>query len=332
MIISIKKSPNQIAIIGTICVWILLLISFSFYSLLPQKKVYKTVQIRLDAPVAAEKSTFRESAPPKLENTNNIIEQKLESSSSTSKKSEATTKASSVQKKQQQAKAKPTVTPKKEQVLQKSVDELMSEQLNAQKKKTAKEFDWSQFDDIESVDSSSVSSNNTSVNRVNTFEGSAASASQGTNSQTVTSSNSNNENVAVSDSTSNRLSIIQSTSYSQNAGNGVTSSATIQTTSSNGKVSLAMRDGTIRQLLEPSMPIIELSEAAAATVDGSTAPFKITFVVNADGRVPVNGIRIPSSIVSSIVRQEIASQISKWRFQSASTDSQAIFEYKIIKQ
>ena len=198
-----------------------------------------------------------------------------------------------------------------------------------QKKKTAEEFDWSQFDNIESVESSSVSSNNTSVNRVNTFEGNAASASQGTNSQTVTSSNSNNENVAVSDSTSNRLSIIQSTSYSQNAGNGVTSSVTIQTTSSNGKVSLEMSDGTIRQLLEPSKPIIELSEAAAATVDGSTAPFKITF---ADGRVPVNGIRIPSSIVSSIVRQEIASQISKWRFQSASTDSQAIFEYKIIKQ
>ena len=101
--------------------------------------------------------------------------------------------------------------------------------------------------------------------------------------------------------------------------------------SPDGKTSLAMNDGTARILLEPKSPVISLTPQAAATID-ATREFKITFTVNADGRVPVNEIIIPKSLVSPIVQQEIANQISRWRFQSASSAGTATFIYTIKKQ
>ena len=101
--------------------------------------------------------------------------------------------------------------------------------------------------------------------------------------------------------------------------------------SPDGKTSLAMNDGTARILLEPKSPEISLTPQAAATID-ATREFKITFTVNADGRVPVNEIIIPKSLVSPIVQQEIANQISRWRFQSASSAGTATFIYTIKKQ
>ena len=93
-----------------------------------------------------------------------------------------------------------------------------------------------------------------------------------------------------------------------------------------------MNDGTARNLLEPKSPVISLTPKAASTIESAHTELRITFTVNADGRVPVNEIIIPKSNVSLIVQQEIAAQISQWRFQSASTANTATFKYTIEKR
>ncbi len=340
---AIEKKPNQIAFFGTIGVWVFIFIFFSFYSLLPHDKPFKTVQIHLESPSQAKASTVSEAPPP----ASQAMEQSAAASAASQsapaqkavekpapKKTEAPAKKST-----QKAAAKPQTKPASkpaappEQKLQKSVDELMAEQ-RATKTKPKKEFDWSQFDDAEeTVSSTAGSAANAVVNQVNAFEGTAASASSSKGTAQSQSSSSNKAYTGnTSSSTSNALNKIASATYTGTAGNGVSVSATMNTAGSpDGKTSLAMNDGTARILLEPKSPVISLTPQAAATID-ATREFKITFTVNADGRVPVNEIIIPKSLVSPIVQQEIATQISRWRFQAASSAGTATFIYTIKKQ
>lgn len=339
---SIEKKPNQIAFFGTIGVWVFIFIFFSFYSLLPHDKPFKTVQIHLESPSEAKASTVSEAPPP----ASQAMEQAAAPSAApqsapaqkaaekpAAKKAEAPAKKST-QKAASKPQAKPAAKPaaRAEPKLQKSVDELMAEQ-RASKTKPKKDFDWSQFEEDaeETVSSSTGSASNTVAKAVDALEGTAASASSSKNSSQSSSSNKAYTG-STSSSTSNALNKIASTSYRGTAGNGVSVSATMNTAGSpDGKTALAMNDGTARILLEPKSPVISLTPRAAATID-ATREFKITFTVNADGRVPVNGVKIPQSLVDPIVQQEIAAQISQWRFQSASSAGTATFIYTIKKQ
>lgn len=99
-----------------------------------------------------------------------------------------------------------------------------------------------------------------------------------------------------------------------------------------GRVKLVMSNGKSRSLLEPSEPVISLSENAAREVDGSRS-VKIRFTVVQSGNVPGNEITItPASMLPEIVRNEIIAQISKWRFETADYVAFAEFDYKIIKK
>ena len=340
---AIEKKPNQIAFFGTIGVWVFIFIFFSFYSLLPHNKPFKTVQIHLESPSQAKASTVSEAPPPASQSMEQAASPAAAPQSAPAQKAvekPAPKKADSPAKKSpEKAASKPAAkpsskpAPRPEPKLQKSVDELMAEQ-RAAKTKSKKEFDWSQFDDAEeTVSSSTGSAANAVVNQVNALEGTAASASSSKGTAQSQSSSSNKAYTGnTSSSTSSALNKIASTTYKGQAGNGVSVSATMNTAGSpDGKTSLAMNDGTARILLEPKSPVISLTPQAAATID-ATREFKITFTVNADGRVPVNEIIIPKSLVSPIVQQEIANQISRWRFQSASSAGTATFIYTIKKQ
>ena len=340
---AIEKKPNQIAFFGTIGVWVFIFIFFSFYSLLPHNKPFKTVQIHLESPSQAKASTVSEAPPPASQSMEQAASPAAAPQSAPAQKAvekPAPKKADSPAKKSpEKAASKPAVkpsskpAPRPEPKLQKSVDELRAEQ-RAAKTKSKKEFDWSQFDDAEeTVSSSTGSAANAVVNQVNALEGTAASASSSKGTAQSQSSSSNKAYTGnTSSSTSSALNKIASTTYKGQAGNGVSVSATMNTAGSpDGKTSLAMNDGTARILLEPKSPVISLTPQAAATID-ATREFKITFTVNADGRVPVNEIIIPKSLVSPIVQQEIANQISRWRFQSSSSAGTATFIYTIKKQ
>ena len=340
---AIEKKPNQIAFFGTIGVWVFIFIFFSFYSLLPHNKPFKTVQIHLESSSQAKASTVSEAPPPASQSMEQAASPAAAPQSAPAQKAvekPAPKKAEAPAKKSpEKAASKPAAkpsskpAPRPEPKLQKSVDELMAEQ-RAAKTKPKKEFDWSQFDDAEeTVSSSTGSAANAVVNQVNALEGTAASASSSKGTAQSQSSSSNKAYTGnTSSSTSSALNKIASTTYKGQAGNGVSVSATMNTAGSpDGKTSLAMNDGTARILLEPKSPVISLTPQAAATID-ATREFKITFTVNADGRVPVNEIIIPKSLVSPIVQQEIANQISRWRFQSASSAGTATFIYTIKKQ
>ena len=164
---AIEKKPNQIAFFGTIGVWVFIFIFFSFYSLLPHNKPFKTVQIHLESPSQAKASTVSEAPPPASQAMEQAASPAAAPQSSPAQKAvekPAPKKADSPAKKSPQkaesktaAKPSSKPAPRPEPKLQKSVDELMAEQ-RATKTKPKKEFDWSQFDDAEETVSSSTGS------------------------------------------------------------------------------------------------------------------------------------------------------------------------------
>lgn len=217
--------------------------------------------------------------------------------------------------------------------------------------KQKKQFDWSQFDDASTTSESSkeagnvnpsanASANSQTVrNKLPAFEGSAAIADTGSNQKVTSSSNTTNsaknrqnKNQTASSATSSALGKIAKQSYTANSANGIESSTNVKSaTSDSGKVLIEMSNGSSRALLEPAKPVINLSEVASATIDGSRT-VKISFKVVEGGNVPRTSITItPEAILSEIVRNEIVDQISTWRFESADYTANAEFEYKIVK-
>ena len=334
----VQQKPALAGLVGTILVWILIFLFFYFSALFFAPKPYKTIKIRLDAPSTSAGESVAKPAPatpPKAS-----AQQNKPAASKTPSQSKAAASKPSPSK-AATAKPAPTKTveqPKMaEQTLQKSMEELMAEQ--QAKKTTKKEFDWSQFDDIEGNSSSNSSSaalaKNTASNASsqNAFSGSAASSSnsQSTAASATSSNARSSANQSASSATSSALAgAVSAKRYSSNSG-GVSSTVSANTgSSSDGKVSLQMSDGTSRALLEPTEPKILLSPEASALID-STKRLTVTFTVMASGNVQVTSIKISPDILPSLVSMEIREQISRWRFQAASYDGTARFDYTIQK-
>lgn len=344
---NLEKRPNRHALFGTIGIWLLLSFLSTFSSLLPHKKVYKTVKISLESPATPKIAPLQEAAPPQAENT-----AQLSSSQSSSSQGKTETAKTKTSEKQPQTKKAETKTAKTEpakkqsqtkqpsskparQTLQKSVDELMAERQKAKNNKK-KDFDWSQLDDADEVSSSgsSSSSTNTSAAKtVNTFEGTAGSSSSSSDQGVSASSNKSSSKGSASASTAGALASIAATSYSTTAGNGVKSQSNVKIASApDGRIALYMNDGSKRTLLEPAKPVIFLSENAAATID-ATKDLRVTFIVKKNGHVDMNSISItPSALITYKVQAEIQEQISTWRFNADSADATATFPYRIEKR
>lgn len=220
----------------------------------------------------------------------------------------------------------------------KSVEELMAEQMASKKKK--KEFDWDKFKDEAQEESSPDYVQTQQKNPVKTqaspFSGEARVAAEKIVSPIKSESVKKEKNASTqktSSSTANALAKISNTSFKGNTANGISGQTEVQTEiNQDGHVKLKMSNGNTRALLEPVQPVINLSQNAASTIDGSRT-VKIRFKVVESGNVPVNEIQItPASMLTQIVRNEIIEQISKWRFESADYVAFAEFDYKIIKQ
>ena len=181
---AIEKKPNQIAFFGTIGVWVFIFIFFSFYSLLPHNKPFKTVQIHLESPSQAKAKTVSEAPPPASQAMEQAASPAAAPQSAPApkavektapKKTEAPAKKSPPKASTKTAAKSSSKPARPEPKLQKSNEELFAEQL-ANKTKPKEEFDW-KFDDAEeTVSSSTGSAANAVVNQVNAFEGTAASA------------------------------------------------------------------------------------------------------------------------------------------------------------
>ena len=221
----------------------------------------------------------------------------------------------------------------------KSVEELMAEQMTSKKKK--KEFDWDMFeDDLQEENIQDYVQTQKTKNPVQTqtssFSGEAGVAADQNVSSIKSESVQKGKNASTqktSSSTANALAKISNTSFKANTSSGISGQTEVQTEiNQDGHVKLKMSNGNTRALLEPLQPVINLSQNAAATIDGSRT-VKIRFKVVESGNVPQNEIQITlASILTEIVKSEIIEQISRWRFEAADYVAFAEFDYKIVKQ
>ena len=194
-------------------------------------------------------------------------------------------------------------------------------------------FDWSQFEDS-SEPEPQVSQQVKTVTNQSTIQGSAGQTSTNKNqSQSSQSSDKPQTQQSASSATSAALSNIRNTTYSTSSGSNTKSITEAKTTKgSDGTLSMAMKDGSTRVLLNPVPPVIRLSEAAAALID-TTRTVTIEFHVLSSGNVPRGEVTItPISLLPDNVRNEILDQLSRWQFESSAADARATFEYTIEKR
>ena len=220
----------------------------------------------------------------------------------------------------------------------KSVEELMAEQMNSKKK--TNDFNWDMFEDDMNEDNQdnvyTQFQNNSVETQKSTFSGEAGVAAEQNVSSIKSETVQKEKNASTqktSNSTANALAKISNTSFKGKVENGIIGQTEVQTeTNQDGHVKLKMSNGDTRALLEPTQPVINLSQNAASTIDGSRT-VKIRFKVVESGNVPQNEIQItPASILTEIVKSEIIEQISRWRFEAANYIAFAEFDYKIVKQ
>ena len=215
--------------------------------------------------------------------------------------------------------------------LQKSVEELMEEQMA--NKKTRQDFNWDMFDDDSSSTEKTTSSDSKKVTTSSSTAGSAANtASQESARQTSNSDSAKKSSTSASQSTSSDLDKIAKAE--SKSGSGTKTDIAAKTSKDgSGKVMMEMADGSKRALMRPKEPAINLSEQAAQTFTLSKATVKIAFKVVQKGNVPRTEIKItPESILTESIRKEIIDQLSQWIFEEADFDGTATFEYTIEKR
>lgn len=315
---NIEKRGNIVSLFLTAALWIILAFLSVTLNIFPQKKEYKVIRIQLENPSPVKKAEVPEQSSvlssQKKENVQKTP--KKSSSAKTPVKNSAKTESSQMEEKQ---------------VLQKSVDDLMAEMNKTSRKKNT-QWDESLFTDEE--DSTLVQKNQGTKKVSQTsqsFSGSAASSASSANRAMSSSSSQAAKNSSVSSSTSSALASLKNTPFYGNDSDDdlVDSFTQVRASKENGKTSIEMLDGSVRQMLIPAEPKIVLSNSAAALIDGNPK-VRVTFGVRNDGTVASVEIT-PSSLLPLPVQNEIKSQISTWKF-APGGDGQASFYYTIIKK
>ncbi|MCR5289439.1 MAG: hypothetical protein K6E51_05560 [Treponema sp.] len=230
--------------------------------------------------------------------------------------------------------------------IKKSTEELMAEAESTMEKKSVT-WDESLFDSdaaksqvVQNTSTQTAASQSNAV----TQQIAVTDALKGSDSQVVAQSSSEatvSTNAAAIDrtgsgtastSTATALGKIENAVYTYTAGNGVSASTSVSGTKGASGVAMQMSDGSSRLLLDPAEPQIRISDENAMTID-STKTVTIVFTVLEDGSVPPSSIQItPSAALQPAVQSEIRAQLKLWRFETATYQSTASFEYTIVKK
>lgn len=349
-----------LGLIGTGIFWFLLLICALLIKPVQKKPKYKEVQIVLSSTPKKEKSaenlapaasssSVSESTPqtvaekpaePVQKPAETPVQKTAEPVVKKTVETPIKKQAEASSKKQAQAPAKKPAQSvkepvKEEPVYAKTFEQQWAEQMAAKKSSSSDYDQWAAMeDDFKENTNETSNTQNTIVNNTTpAFEGTAAQTVAKDEPETSSSSSSTEKKQTASSGTIKALSSIKSQTYAGgNAANGIEAETNVKTTNSgSGKVEMVMSNGSSRALLEPSKPVINLSDAASMTIDGSRKVV-IQFRVVESGNVPRAEILItPASILSELVRNEIKDQVSKWRFEAADYSATAEFEYKIVK-
>lgn len=218
----------------------------------------------------------------------------------------------------------------------KSVEDLMAEQAeNRTSKSTPTTSDpWAQFDDSDDFVPTNAVQNQTKIDSKDALGGSSASSTSKTNERKSTSNSSNSDkNVQTNAnlSTKESLSGIANTKFTDKTYTSGNSSVNVKTAETSTGTSISMKDGSSRTLIKPKEPKISISSEAAKSVNGSPT-VTISFTVLSDGSVPESSVKIiPASLLTQELIEDIAFQLSTWKFQSGTSNSSASFEFTIKK-
>lgn len=346
-----QNTSNILALIGTALLWLTFLICAIFIKPSVKKPKYKEVQIVLSSTSVKEKvkessapaqaaseplPAYSETpvAPANEESTFPVQKSSAPAKTEPAKTQDSKPSKTQLTKPMEKKVAAPSPAPT-EPTIYKSVEELMAEQMAAKKSSSSDYDQWAAMeDDFKENTNETSNTQNTIVNNTTpAFEGTAAQTVAKDEPETSSSSSSTEKKQIASSGTIKALNSIKSQTYAGgNAANGIEAETNVKTTNSgSGKVEMVMSNGSSRALLEPSKPVINLSDAASMTIDGSRKVV-IQFRVVESGNVPRAEILItPASILSELVRNEIKDQVSKWRFEAADDPATAEFEYKIVK-
>ena len=360
------KTSLILSLIITGVIWIVFTISSFFIKFPSHKNEYKVVQIVLDtakspvppevqeqpaapeqAPAPVEQSVVPEQTPAPAESqpvvtepvevqpSKPVVTEPKPAQKSQPKTTPAPAKKTEPVKKSEPAKKEYTKVPE----FTEYATDYSDFDFNNVSTSKPKEFDWSTFDDTSSSSESepAVSQKVEKVTTQSAMQGSAASTSTSnqrqTSSSSTTTTNKTTTTTSTSSSTSSALSNIKSASYTASTGDSLKAITNAKTSkSSDGQISMQMKDGTTRVLREPITPAIKLSAQAAALID-SDRTVNIEFRVLAAGNVPRGEIIItPEAILPPKVREEIYDQLSRWIFDAGSSAAYASFEYTIVKK
>lgn len=344
------KTSNFISIIVTVVLWLCFGISSIFITVKTNVPKYEEIQIvlsseKLDYEKAEAEALEESSSVPMMEEAvqeENIPEEPAVAEPVVQEQiKEPVKQPEPVVKKEPEPVKKTEPAPVKKETpaekkvsnipLAKSVDDMLD--FNSNTSSSKKNFDWSQFDDMEETPAPQVSQKVDYVQGSQSgISGSAATSAESKN-QSVSSQNQTTSQLQkASATTTNSLNKIAATSknYTSNINDSLKAVINAKSVnSSDGKVSMEMSDGSSRVLLEPSRPEIKLSAEAAKLLDHKVT-VTIKFRVIQSGNVPEAQIIItPESSLPAAVREEIYSQLSKWRFESASNAATASFEYTV---
>ncbi len=335
---SVSHTSEFFAISGTVLFWLIFMIFAFVIKPQPKKPLYKEVQILLsstpvveeteEAAAPAEQAAASASSSEGIvaDTPKNVETPKVFDAPSTAKIETSKNQFQTQPKPQPKSQTKKE-TPKTAEPVQyaKRVEDLMSDQF--QNKKKQKTFREDLFDDEEEKQQQSEK---VFVDTESSIQGNAGDISNNKGKIESEKQNSSTEEES-SQNTKNSLAKVNKATSLGTAPDGIQSESSVKTkTSGSGKVELEMGDGRFRALINPAEPKINLSQAAAATVDTSI-DLKITFKVLENGNVIEVKID-KESMLSSIVKKEIIEQIMLWQFEPADYVAKATLPHKIKKQ
>ena len=360
---SVSTKSKNISFILTVFIWLVIFISLLVIKPIQKEPKYKEIQIVLDSVKKIEKKenlttekrdtlAKNQKENPQVEKTEpketkEIVEQKVETPVPSVEKQKVEPKKE-VQNKIVEKVSEKKVTEKPKEVkkpaakpVEKKVESKPTEKPAPVKEivktepvkyaKSVEDFDWDSMFGDDSDSDSNTSSETKKITTKNTTAGTAGSVSENQNAVVSSTTKSNNTSQKVSESTSGKLSQISNAEFVGKS--NISEKTSVETSvGSNGKVSVKMQNGQSRVLLSPSEPKIYISEEGAKLIEGSVTVV-INFTVLESGTVPSGEISItPASLLPSTVRNEIVSQLSKWRFEADDFAALARLEFSIVKK
>jgi len=168
------------------------------------------------------------------------------------------------------------------------------------------------------------------IKPVTELSGKSATQSQEDNGVNVKSNLQKQVNGDASGETKKNLADISDAKPTQYSSKGGEISVKVAT--GDGKTFLETRDGQKRELIDPKVPKLDLSESAQnVAINYPVGPYSISFTILPNGVVEFSSIKLPNSLPLEI-QTELKNQLKDWRFSPADYRGTVDFNYSMKRK